>query len=413
MKKNRIFMTESKTKIKKILIISQYFPPDISGGGTRAFNYAKCLSKNYDVTVITAFPHLHSKIPPIYRFHLIKKEKIDNIKVIRVRVPSLLHNSIKNRILLHFSFLISSLLPLFSQKPDVIFASEPNLFSIIPAFFYSKIRGGKVIRVVDDLWPEVIYERGFLKSKLVKNFLNKLAYFSYRFPQFILPLTEEAKKHIIKFYKIDPKKIVVIEHGVDTNIFKFKEKKINPIFIIMYSGALVESYDFEILFQAAKKLENKNFQFIVRGKGLLLEELKKKKNELNLENIVIDSSFIENEQLYSALSIADVFLVPLKDDYFLNLSLPTKILEFQALGRPIICCSNGAPGNYVKNTDSGITISPGNMSELINAIQSLDSDNKLCKKLGENGINYVNDNLTFDKIGIRLSMLIEDPFFCN
>ena len=52
--------------MKKILIISQYFPPDISGGGTRAYNYAKCLSKNYDVTVITAFPHLHSKIPSAY-----------------------------------------------------------------------------------------------------------------------------------------------------------------------------------------------------------------------------------------------------------------------------------------------------------------------------------------------------------
>ena len=178
--------------MKKILIISQYFPPDISGGGTRAYNYAKCLSKNYDVTVITAFPHLHSKIPSAYSSHLIKKEKIDKIKVIRVRVPSLLHNSMRNRIFLHFSFLISSLLPLFSQKPDVIFASEPNLFSIIPAFFYSKLRSGKVIRVVDDLWPEVIYERGFFKSKFLQKFLNKLAYFSYDFPQYVLPLTEEA-----------------------------------------------------------------------------------------------------------------------------------------------------------------------------------------------------------------------------
>ena len=179
MQKYEYFMKETKLKMKKILIISQYFPPDMSGGGTRAFNYAKCLSKNYDVTVITAFPHLHSKIPSSYRFHLIKKEKIDKIKVIRVRVPSLLHNSIKNRIFLHLSFLISSLLPIFSQKPDFIFASEPNLFSIIPSFFYSKLRGGTVIRVVDDLWPEVLYERNIIKNKFFKIFLNKLAKFSY------------------------------------------------------------------------------------------------------------------------------------------------------------------------------------------------------------------------------------------
>ena len=45
----------------KVLIISQYFPLDISGGGTRAFNYAKCLNmKDFDLMVITAFLHFHS-----------------------------------------------------------------------------------------------------------------------------------------------------------------------------------------------------------------------------------------------------------------------------------------------------------------------------------------------------------------
>jgi colanic acid biosynthesis glycosyl transferase WcaI len=393
--------------MKKILIISQYFPPDMSGGGTRAYNYAKCLSKNYDVTVITAFPHLHTKIPSTYRYHLMKKEKMDKINIIRVRVPSILHDSIKNRIFLHLSFLITSLIPLFSQKPDVIFASEPNLFSIIPAFFYSKLRGGKVIRVVDDLWPEVIYERGFLKSKLIKKFLNKLANFSYNFPQFILPLTEEAKKHIIKFYNINPKKIIVIEHGVDTDIFQFKEKKSHNNFTIMYSGALVESYDFEILLQAAEKLKDKNFQFIIRGKGLLLEKLEKKKHELNLKNLIIDSTFIENEKLSSTLSIADIFLVPMKDDYFLNLSLPTKILEYQALGRPIICCSNGAPGNYVEDTNSGIKIPSNNLLELVDAIENLRSNSVFSETLGKNGRNYVFEHLTFEKIGMKLSKLVE------
>ena len=164
---------------KKILIISQYFPPDISGGGTRAFNYAKCLSQqNFEVTVISAFPHLHANIPKKFRFKLLHKEKMDGFELIRVRVPSLLHTSARNRIILHLSFLISSMIPIFSIKPDVIFASEPNLFSIIPAFFYSKLSGGSVIRIVDDLWPEALYERGYVKSRLLKKFLDKLAKFS-------------------------------------------------------------------------------------------------------------------------------------------------------------------------------------------------------------------------------------------
>ncbi len=143
-----------QSKKIQVLIISQYFPPDISGGGTRAFNYAQCLAQqNYDVSVITAHPHLHSAVPKKYRGKLINREKMGGFNVIRVCIPSLLHTSARNRIILHFSFILSSLLPIISIKPDVIFASEPNLFSIIPAYIYSKIRGGKVIRVVDDLWP--------------------------------------------------------------------------------------------------------------------------------------------------------------------------------------------------------------------------------------------------------------------
>ena len=33
-------------KKNNLIILSQYFPPDVSGGATRAINYSKCLSHN-------------------------------------------------------------------------------------------------------------------------------------------------------------------------------------------------------------------------------------------------------------------------------------------------------------------------------------------------------------------------------
>ena len=46
-----------------------------------------------------------------------------------------------------------------------------------------------MIRVVDDIWPEALYERGYVKSRVLKKILNKLANFPYDYPKFILPLT--------------------------------------------------------------------------------------------------------------------------------------------------------------------------------------------------------------------------------
>ena len=394
---------------KKILIISQYFPPDISGGGTRAFNYAKCLSQqNFEVTVISAFPHLHANIPKKFRFKLLHKEKMDGFELIRVRVPSLLHTSARNRIILHLSFLISSMIPIFSIKPDVIFASEPNLFSIIPAFFYSKLHGGSVIRIVDDLWPEAIYERGYVKSRLVKKFLDKLAKFSYTYAKFILPLTETGKQIIHNSYNIINDKIIVLGHGVDTNIFTHTEQTKKSDFILMYSGSFVESYDFDLIINAAKKLQDENIKFVLRGKGILLSYLQNEKKNKDLKNLLIDTEIVPLEYIAKKLAHADVFIVPMKNEIALNSTLPTKILEYQATGRPIICCSDGAPGKYVEKTKSGIKTKYENLDEFIDAIQKLKSEPQLCKELGQNGKKYVDENLTFEKIGKTLSRYVEE-----
>lgn len=392
----------------RVLIISQYFPPDISGGGTRAFNYAKCLTqKGYEVTVITAHPHLHAKVPKEFRRKLIYQESTNGFNLIRVFIPSLLHTSARNRIILHFSFIVSSLFPIFSIKPDIIFASEPNLFSIIPAYIYSKIRGGKIIRIVDDLWPEVIYERGYVKSKIVKKFLDWLAKFSYNYSKYIVPLTDEAKNYISEKYNIGSEKIVVVQQGIDVDVFKYCQRKREKNFVLMYSGAIVESYDFDMIINAVKNLQNRNIRFVIRGKGWLMHKLNKEKDEFNLENLVLDSTIVPFEELANTLSKCDAFLIPMKNEPSLNLSLPTKIVEYQALGRPILCVSEGAPGKYIERTACGIRTDYSRMDQFVEAILRLESDSELCKKLGENGRKFVEEHATFEKIGDHLSRIIK------
>ena len=42
----------------RVLVLPQYFPPDMGGGSTRASNVVKgLLSKGCDVTVVAAFPY--------------------------------------------------------------------------------------------------------------------------------------------------------------------------------------------------------------------------------------------------------------------------------------------------------------------------------------------------------------------
>jgi len=397
-------------KKSNLLVLSQYFPPDVSGGATRAFNYSKCLEQQgYNVTVVTAHPHQHGPVPENYRNKLTKKEKFSSLNLIRVWIPSLLHTSVKNSAILNFSFCISSLFPLFSlkTKPDVILAFEPNLFSIIPAYIYSKLRGGIVIRIVDDMWPESLYEQKILKSSLLKRILVSLAKFSYNYSKHIIPLNIEVKELIHNSYGINNDKIDVISHGIDASIFTFTKKERQKIFTLMYSGSLNASYDFDIILNAAKNLKDKNIQFIIRGKGKQLSYLQKQKTEFQIHNLIIDSSFVPVERLSSILSKADVLLVPMVKGDSINMSLPTKILEAQAIGRPIISCSSGAIGDYVQTANSGINVDEGDLNGFLEAILKLESNEQLCQEFGQNGRNFIEKNHTFEIIGNILSSIIQ------
>ena len=397
-------------KKNNLLVLSQYFPPDVSGGATRAFNYSKCLEQQgYNVTVVTAHPHQHGPVPENYRNKLTKKEKFCNLNLIRVWIPSLLHSSIKNSAILNFSFCISSLFPLFSlnSKPDIILAFEPNLFSIIPAYIYSKLRGGIVIRIVDDMWPELLYEHKILKSSLLKRILVSLAKFSYNYSKHIIPLNIEVKELIHNLYGINNDKIDVISHGIDESIFTFTKKNRQKVFTLMYSGSLNTSYDFDIILNAAKNLKDKNIQFIIRGKGKQLSYIQKQKAKFKIDNLIIDSNFVPIEKLSSILSKSDVLLIPMRKGDSLNTSLPTKILESQAIGRPIISCSSGAIGDYVQTTNSGINVNEGDFDGFLKAILKLESNEQLCQEFGQNGRNFIEKNHTFEIIGNTLSSIIQ------
>ena len=68
---------------------------------------------------------------------------------------------------------LSSLLGLlYIRKVDIIFAMSPNLFAFFPALIYRLIFRKNIIRNVDDLWPEVIYDLGIVKSRILKKLLN-------------------------------------------------------------------------------------------------------------------------------------------------------------------------------------------------------------------------------------------------
>jgi glycosyltransferase involved in cell wall biosynthesis len=338
--------------------------------------------------------------------------------------------------------MLSSLLGIIHiRKVDVIFAMNPNLFAFLPALIYKVLFRKNIIRNVDDLWPEVFYELDIVKSRFFKKILDFIASISYRIPVAIIPISHGYVQTLTTKYHIPQEKIMVIEHGVDTRRFRrlktnyssssslgnnlnnsndnddnHNNERVIPTTTktktsirtttpttIMYSGNLNLGYDFETVIRAAKLLELQPVYFIIRGIGVLSDKVRQMVKEYDVKNVEVRTDLLSQEQLVSVLNSADIFLLPMNlDAKVMDQGLPTKLLEYQAIGKPIVCISNGEAGKYIIETQSGLVATTSKPEELAELIMQLVNDKDLAKRLGDNGFNNINNNLTLNMVGKRL-----------
>ena len=396
----------SKEGIMHVLIIAQYFPPDMGGGSTRVSNVVKgLLSKGCNVTVIAAFPHYpHGKVPVKYKGKPIVAEQAGGAKVLRVWVPSLPHSSVVNRVVLHACFVVSSLFALpFVEGFDVVWAANPNLFCFYSAIVYGLAKRKPIVRNVDDLWPEVFYELGLVKSWLVRVLLDFLAKLSYVVPDALTPISAGYVSRIVEKYGVDERKFHVVEVGVDSVEPLDIHENMKDRFVVMYCGLLGLGYDFDIVLEAASLLaENEDILFVIRGVGELASRLRRQVRSLDLKNVVLDTNFLPEAKLVALLRSADVFVLPMASASSVDEGLPTKVFEYQAYGKPTICVSSGEPARYVEATGSGLIVKPKDAYAFADAVVRLYKDKKLATELGWNGWQHVSQNLTAEKIGEQM-----------
>jgi colanic acid biosynthesis glycosyl transferase WcaI len=405
---------EVKASSMKVLIIAQYFPPDMGGGATRAYNVAKGLLRvGCDVTVVSAFPHYPTgNIPRRYRWKPLSTEHESGVKVIRTFVPPLASHGFVKRVLLYASFAFSSLFALPSVgKVDVIWAGNPNIISFYPSFTYAIIKRCPIVQNVDDLWPEALYDLGISKRGILATLGEFLAKIAYKFSSAITPISPAYVDTLTNKYATELGKVLVVPAGVDLDRFSNHGKDVkgeNKKFTVLYIGAFSPAYDFDQVFKAADQLTSfSDVEFIIQGGGELAYSLKSKAEEKGLRNVKVVDRIVSREEVAKILVEAEALLLPLSGAESIEMGISSKLYEYQAAGRPIICCSRGQPGRYVSETKSGIVINPGDYQTLAKSILYLKENRALSEQLGESGRQYAGNNMSVGQVGVRMKRVLE------
>ena len=142
----------------RILVISQYFPPDIGGGSKRVTNaLSELQSRGHQIEVITAFPHYpHGVVPKNIRKKAFTLEHWQGSHIFRVWIPSVPHTGFLRRLFLYLTFAASALtvMPLVSAT-DIVWAANSNVFSSLPAVVYGFFKKAPRLEIRPDFAAEL------------------------------------------------------------------------------------------------------------------------------------------------------------------------------------------------------------------------------------------------------------------
>jgi colanic acid biosynthesis glycosyl transferase WcaI len=172
-------------------------------------------------------------------------------------------------------------------------------------------------------------------------------------------------------------------------------------FVLMYSGTISISSDQALakVLDAARILAaERDIIFAIAGEGLRKGALRARAAALGLRNVVF-LPFQPYRDLPELLASADVLLVPL-DGEKSELSVPSKLYNFMAAGRPVLGLAR--PGSEVaailEERQSGVAVSPGDAAEIADAVRALKGSSERRRALAANGRAYVVERFAKDKI---------------
>jgi glycosyltransferase involved in cell wall biosynthesis len=190
---------------------------------------------------------------------------------------------------------------------------------------------------------------------------------------------------------IRKEKCSVILNYPDPFLFKrTRPKQETGRFIIMYPGTIAWHQGIDIAVRAMNLLRDKTprIEFHIYGKGPEEPAIAKLISELDLSDNIKLFCGAPMEKIIEKMLDVDLGIVPKRGDNFGGEAFSTKILEFMAMGVPMLIAETRIDRYYFN--DSLVTFfKSGDEKDLSDKILFLVNNPDLRKRLAENALNYI------------------------
>lgn len=379
--------------MKKVLIITQYFPPDLTAAAFRIGELVKYLQKTnkFHIEVLTTFPHKtisNNKIKDpvginIYRINITGKghikQYIEFIKKAKGKIKNLGYY-------------------------DWVFITTPPI-SVYHLSKYLK-KGTHIFLDVRDLWPDTPVAAGKLNKSMLYRFFKIYEKKMYKRAKQISVVSKPMANYIQSVIESKDSKIIVAYNGVpadDQNKFpkKIVSKSEISVFNIVYAGNMGLLQGLEIIPESFDLLKNLPIHFTFIGGGAIKNSLEKKLYPYK-EKITFLSPMERETLITYLINNAHLMFINLKNHEILEKTIPSKLFDYLLVSHPIVSGLKGEGKEILYKTKAVAYFDNQSKYSLYKAIKfSLENYDELSRNAYCNMRNILRDytrEKSFEKI---------------
>ena len=388
----------------KTLYFHQHFSVPSGPGGIRSYGMARCLvGRGHKVTMVCgSFIGSHTGLEGPF-INGQRRGIVDGIDVVEFDLKYSNTDSFFSRTWTFLKYVFRSLILIFTEKYDLVFATTTPLTAGIPGVVAKYLRRKPFIFEVRDLWPELPKAMGVIKNPLILTLMSMLEWVSYHSADHLIALSPGIAAGIKK-RGIDAGLISFIPNGCDLDIFDgtselWRPKGVsNTDFLAIFAGTHGVANGLSNVLDTAAELclrKRNDIKIVLIGNGRLKPSLIERVNRDGLSNVFFHEP-VNKKELAGLMSSADLGLQTLANiKAFYYGTSPNKFFDYIAGGLPVLINYPGWIADMVVENGAGFFVRPEDPISFADALEIAADDRADLKTKGLNARRLAAEN--FDR----------------
>jgi len=300
---------------------------------------------------------------------------------------------------------------------DVIHAcNPPDLFFLVGLPF--KLWGKRFLFDHHDLNPE-LYEAKFGRRDIFYRLLLLLERLTFMAADVVIATNESYREVALTRGRKRPDQVFVVRSG--PRLHQFKPVSPNPMFkrgrryLVGYVGVMGEQDGVDYLLRAVREIVHthgrRDVHFVLIGSGPMFNDLQRMAGELAIKEFVEFTGRVPDNELLARLSTCDVCVNPDPLNPLNDKSTMNKILEYMALGKPIV--QFDLLEGRRSAGEASLYATPNSPSDLARLILELLDDEPRRHSLGREGRRRIEEELAWEHQAPKLLAAYKYLFGCD